>query len=135
MTDDLIAALGSVPLFEGLSQKELKAVAAVGTEIDRAVGDVIAAEGSPGLAFFAVLDGAADVTVGGISQRTMRPGDHFGEIALIDDGARTATVTVTEPARVFALTPRNFKPLLEEYPGMTEKLLLGLCKMIRFQQT
>ena len=131
MSDDVLEMLGSVPLFQALSKKELKSLATSGKEMDRPVGDVITTEGQSGVAFFLIMDGSAEVSSGGKSLRTLGRGDHFGEIALIDGGPRTATVTVTTPVRLFGLTAWVFKPLLKEHPEMAEGLLLGLCKMVR----
>ena len=133
MATDMLAALGAVPLFEGMSKKELQAIASTGKEVDHEAGHVITEEGKTGVAFFLILEGHADVSVGGVSQRTIGPGEHFGEISLIDGGPRSATVTATEPMHLFGLTSWNFKPLLTEHPEMTHKLLLGLCKMLRVQ--
>lgn len=134
MSDDVQEMLGSVPMFEGLSKKEIASIAASGKEMERAVGDVITTEGQSGIAFFLMLDGSAEITSGGKTLRTLGRGDHFGEIALIDGGPRTATVTVTATARLFGLTAWNFKPLIKEHPTMAETLLLGLCKMVRSNQ-
>lgn len=131
MSEDLVAALGSVPLFESLSDKELKSLAVSGREITREAGHEITTEGEDGIAFFLVLEGSADVNVGGTTVRTVGAGDHFGEIALIDGGPRTATVIVTQPARLFGLSAWNFRPMLSEYPDMTEKILMSLCRMVR----
>lgn len=136
MGDDILEMLGSVPLFAKLSNKELKSLASSGREVDRAAGAVITTEGEDGVAFFLILDGSAEVTSGGKRLRTLGRGDHFGEISLIDGGPRTATVTITEDARLFGLTAWTFKPLLKMHPEMAEGLLMALCKMIRsYEQT
>lgn len=131
MSDDLVAALGSVPLFESLSRKELESLARSGREVVRDVGHEITTEGEEGIAFFLMLEGSADINVSGTTLRSVGPGDHFGEIALIDGGPRTATVTVTQPARLFGLSAWNFRPMLSEHPDMTQKILMSLCKMVR----
>lgn len=135
MDDELLDMLASVPLFEALSKRELKSLAASGKEIERPVGDVITTEGEGGIAFFLILEGTAEVSSGGKTLRTIGPGATFGEISLIDGGPRTATVTVTSPMRIFGITAWTFKPLLDEHPEMARGLLLGLCKMVRAAST
>ena len=82
-----------MPLFSGLEQRDLNRIADSFKQRDYAAGDTIASEGSGGAGFFVIGDGTAKVTVHGEDRATLGPGDYFGEIALIDEGARTATVT------------------------------------------
>ena len=131
MTDDVVARLKAVPLFKGMSEKDLKPIAASCVEVTRDPGDEITTEGKDGIAFFLMVEGAAEVFQSGQRQRALGPGDHFGEISLIDGGPRTATVTITEPSKLLGLSAWNFRPMLTEHPEMAQALLLGLCKMIR----
>lgn len=131
MSDEIAARLKTVPIFEGVSGRDLKSIASSCKEIERDPGDVITSEGEGGIGFFLILEGAAEVKVGDTVLRTLGTGDHFGEIALIDGGPRTATITITAPTRLAGLSAWTFRPLLSEHPEMTQALLLSLCKMIR----
>ena len=92
-TKDTVSQLAKVPLFSDCSQRDLQTIARVVREIPHEAGTVIAREGEPGVGLFVILDGTADVSIGGRKKATLGPGDFFGEIALLDGGPRTATVT------------------------------------------
>jgi CRP-like cAMP-binding protein len=117
---DLIA---HVPLFERLSKRELEQIASVADEIDLADGKELMREGEPGREFFVLLEGTAEVTQDGESVNSLEPGDFFGEIALISDGPRTATVTATSPIRTLVVTRRSFQRLVEEMPEIQRNVL------------
>ena len=129
--DDLAARLAAVPLFEGLSEKELAAVRRCASEVAHAQDHVIVREGATGAGFHLLLEGEAVVTQRGRELRRLRPGDYFGEIALLDGGERSATVTAASPLRTLSITAWEFKPLLEEHPLLTHQLLLELCRRLR----
>ena len=131
--DERAAHLKKVLLFEDLSDKEIKKVAESAKKVDHPEGKMIAEEGREGFAFQLIVTGHADVTVGGMGMRTLGPGDYFGEIALIDQGPRTATVTATEPVTTLALSAWTFRGMIDQYPDVAKKLLFGLCKVIRAQ--
>ncbi len=102
---DLIA---SVPLFAHCSKRELEQIASVADEIDLSEGKELMREGALGREFFVILEGSAEVTRGGEAINTLGPGDFFGEIALISHGPRTATVTATTGADLYALERDDF---------------------------
>ena len=102
-----------VPLFADLDKKELQALASSMKERTFDPGDTIASEGQTGVGFFLIEEGEATVTIGGDERGTLKAGDHFGEVALIDDGARTATVTAKTPLKVYGITAWEFKPMVE----------------------
>jgi CRP-like cAMP-binding protein len=129
----LLEALKKVPLFEDLSDRELGSVASVGREVERSSGSGVTTEGESGVGFHLILQGTADVAIGGSVARTLGPGDHFGEISLIDGGPRTATVTATSELRTFSIAAWDFGPLLDKHPEITRKILVGLCRVIRAQ--
>jgi CRP/FNR family cyclic AMP-dependent transcriptional regulator len=129
--EDLTARLAGVPLFEGLSKKELGEVLRCAGEVTHAADHVIVREGGAGAGFHLLLEGEAVVTQKGRELRRLGPGDYFGEIALIDGAGRSATVTTATPVRTLSVTAWNFKPLLEEHPLITHKLLLELCRRLR----
>jgi CRP/FNR family transcriptional regulator, cyclic AMP receptor protein len=130
---ELMDQLGSVYLFEGLSEKELKAVSNRVKEVQHAAGKEIATEGKGGVGFHLVLEGQGQVLVDGKQQGALGPGDYFGEVSLIDGGPRTATVRAETPMRTLSLAEWAFKPLLEQ-PDIAHKLLLGMCKRFRESQ-
>jgi CRP-like cAMP-binding protein len=123
--------LGKVPLFQDLSKKELEMVLRASKEANFQPGAEIVREGASGTGFHLILAGSATVTQAGRELRKLGPGDSFGDIALIDGGKRTATVTVNEPVHTLSLVEWEFKPLLIEHPQLAHKLLLELCRRLR----
>jgi CRP/FNR family transcriptional regulator, dissimilatory nitrate respiration regulator len=132
MTDDRMETLRRVPLFDGLTQRELEAVAGATRERRFQPGDEIVHEGQGGVGFFVIADGKAAVNVHGEERGTLGRGDSFGEVALLDEsGKRSATITAVEPVRVFGLTAWQFTPLLEQHPGIAIKLARLLARRLR----
>jgi len=126
-----IDILAQVMLFSGCNRKELASIASLATEVDVPAGKVLAREGSAGREFYVILDGKASVTIGGRQVATLGPGDFFGEMALLDQGPRVATVTADTPMEVAVLDPREFSTLVEEHPGVARKILRGLAQRLR----
>jgi CRP-like cAMP-binding protein len=122
-----IDALKRVPLFQELDPAELQSVADSMHEANVPVGGVVTAQGGPGDGFFVIDNGDAEVTVGGELRATMTAGDHFGEIALLMGSDRTATVTATTDLRCFALTPFDFKTLVEANPSIAWKVIQSMA--------
>jgi CRP/FNR family cyclic AMP-dependent transcriptional regulator len=131
MHRDIQESVRSVPLFRELSDRELGEVVQVAKHVEYPAGATIASEGEPGLGFHLILEGNAEVSVGGASRGVLGPGDYFGEISLLDGGPRSATVATTTPMRTLSIVSWDFGPLLDRHPAMTKKLLLGLCEIIR----
>ena len=123
--------LAQVPLFAGLKERNLKMLAESLRERSFAEGETIAAEGKSGVGFFVIAEGEASVSVDGKERATLRAGDHFGELALIDDGSRTATVTATTPLHCYAMTSWEFRPLVQENSTVAWHLLQNLTKRLR----
>ena len=115
--------LAGVPLFAGLSRKELAQVAAIADELDFHAGKELIREGGAGREFFILLEGSAEVTRGGKKLATRNAGDFFGEIALVADRPRVATVTTLEPSVALIVTERNFKRLVKQSPEIALKVL------------
>jgi hypothetical protein len=126
-----VAALKPVPLFAGLDDAELGEIGRLFKMRRFAAGDTVIQEGSGGAAFFVIDSGEATVIVGGEERATLAAGDHFGEIALIDEGTRTATVTATTDLACFGLTFWDFRPLVEHNGVIGWKLLQSMAKMYR----
>ena len=128
--NEKVEVIKRVPLFAGCSKGELEQLAQIADEIDLAEGKEMTREGSRGREFFVLLEGDADVTKGGSSINKLGPGDFFGEIALISDSPRTATVTATSPVRALVITDRSFRRLLDEQPEIQRKVLMALAERL-----
>jgi CRP/FNR family transcriptional regulator, cyclic AMP receptor protein len=126
-----IEVLERVPLFAGLNRREVRQIARLFKERRFSEGETVAREGSGGAAFFLIDSGEASVSVGGNKRRTLKPGDYFGEIALIDEGARSATVTATSELVCWGLTFWDFRPLVQGNAAIGWKLLQSLAKKLR----
>ena len=128
---DVVDAIQRVPLFEGLGRKELERVAGNMTERTFPAGKTVTVEGEGGVGFFVIEDGEATVEVGGETVRTLGAGDHFGEIALIDKGPRSATVTANTDLRCRGMTAWQFRPLVQTHPEIAWPLLETLAGKLR----
>lgn len=123
--------MGQVPLFSECSKKELDLISGVGRVVERSDGDVIVAEGASGIGFHLIVEGSAVVTRGGKKVNELEHGDYFGEVSLIDEGPRSATVTATSPIKMVVLTPWEFRPLLKSHPSISYKLLVHMTALYR----
>ncbi|MGH3104709.1 MAG: cyclic nucleotide-binding domain-containing protein [Gaiellaceae bacterium] len=128
--DAKIEVMRRVPLFASCSKRQLEEVAKLADEIDLPQGKVLIREGDRGREFFVLLDGTVDVTAGGAPKRTMGPGDFFGEIALVSDSPRTATVTATSPLRALVISDHAFRGLLNRAPDIQLKVLQALAERL-----
>lgn len=126
--------LGRVPLFSGLDPRELETISRTVHERTFNAGDTVAEEGQGGVGFFVIKAGEAKVTVGGDEVRRLGPGDYFGEIALISEGSRTATVTAESELECYGLTPWEFRPLVQTNAGIAWKILQVLAKQVDSQR-
>jgi CRP-like cAMP-binding protein len=124
-------ALSNVILFSGCDDKEIAKIASLTTEVEIAEGKVLAREGEPGREFYVILDGKAYVTIGGSQVATLGPGDFFGEMALLDQGPRVATVKASSDMEVAVLDPREFVSLIEEHPAVARKVLKVMAGRLR----
>jgi CRP-like cAMP-binding protein len=124
-------ALRGVPLFAGLSDDELAEVAQLFKERRFRAGETVVKEGADGAAFFLVVSGEATVTVRGTDRTKLGAGDHFGEIALIDEGVRSATITAVTDLVCYGLTLWEFRPLVAGNGEIGWKLLQSLSRKLR----
>ena len=122
-----VELIRKVPLFAHCSKRELEQIAQIADEIDLRKGKEMTRQGSRGREFFVLLEGDASVNKDGRRINTLRAGDFFGEIALVSDTPRTATVTAASPVRALVITDRSFKRLLEEMPQIQAKVLSALA--------
>jgi CRP/FNR family transcriptional regulator, cyclic AMP receptor protein len=127
--------LKQVPLFEHVRDKELQTLARNFTERQFHTGDELTVEGQGGVGFFVIESGTAQVYVDGELRRTIGPGDYFGEIALIDGGTRTATITAETDGTAYGLTSWQFRPLLEQNVDIAWPLLEALASRLRELET
>jgi CRP-like cAMP-binding protein len=110
------AQLKDVPFFSGLSKRELAMVAQQTDEIDVEAGAVLAREGDFGHEFFVIIDGTAEVVRGGEPIAALGPGEFFGEMALIDDDRRNATVRALSPMKLLVMTRNSFRTVDRSLP-------------------
>jgi CRP/FNR family transcriptional regulator, cyclic AMP receptor protein len=128
---DLHALLAAVPIFEGLSNRQLARLVDGSRTTTHQAGHEIAKEGEGALALHILLDGTAEVSVHGNPKRELRAGDYFGEISLIDGRSRSASVTATSDLHTLAVPYVPFQQLLESEPGFAAGLLKLICARLR----
>jgi len=121
-----IDLLKRVPLFAACSKTELRELALRADEIDLRDGHVLTREGRPGREFFVLIEGTARVTREGRTLADLEGGDWFGEIALLTNTPRTATVTATSPIRTLVVTDRAFRRVVETMPSIAIKVLASV---------
>ena len=129
--NDLVTRLRQVSLFAKLSDKDLKRLAKGLSERTFPAGHEIAAEGREGVGFFLIESGEVSITRGGEHVRKLGPGDYFGEMALIDQGPRSATVTADTEVRCQGMTTFSFKPFVESHGEVAWPLLEALVTRLR----
>jgi CRP/FNR family transcriptional regulator, cyclic AMP receptor protein len=120
--------LKQVPIFEGLDRRELERIAGSMKARTFHKGDTVTTEGQGGVGFFVIENGEARVTIGGQERRTLGAGDYFGEVALLTDSPRTATITAETDLRCYGMTSWDFKPLVETHGSIAWKLLQAMAK-------
>lgn len=124
--------LKRVPLFAELDGRQLKKLAALFRERTVGPGTTVTAEGQmSGVGFFVVGDGEAEVSVGGKAVGTLGPGDHFGELALVSESERTATVTATTDLRLLEIAFWDFRDFAHANPDVTWKLLQHVVALMQ----
>jgi len=124
--DAKIDLLKNVPLFAGCSKTELQRIASLADELDLGDGATLIREGERGREFIVIAEGTVNVTRNGKQLRELGAGDFIGEIALVADVPRTATVRATSPVRLLVVTDRAFRGLLEQMPSIAKKVLQSL---------
>jgi CRP-like cAMP-binding protein len=120
--------LKRVPLFADLDDRELRQIAQSMSERTFNAGDAVTTQGDRGVGFFVIEDGTATVTVDGDAKAKLGPGDYFGEIALIADIERTATITAETDLHCWGMTSWTFRPLIESNAQLSWKLLQALAR-------
>jgi CRP-like cAMP-binding protein len=114
--------LAASPLFSSLTDEQLDAVARLMDATSAAEGDVLVGEGAPGFTLFVLLEGTAGVTSEGSTLAELTPGDFFGEIALLGDARRTATVTASSPVTLAVMYGSDFRVFERDFPGAARSM-------------
>jgi CRP/FNR family transcriptional regulator, cyclic AMP receptor protein len=128
--DTKVQALKGVPLFEDLSRKELAELAKVSDDLEVEEGKALTREGETGQEFFVIVDGDIEVTSKGKRVASRGGGDFVGEIALLENIPRTATVTASTALRLLVLTGPSFRRLLDAAPNVERKVLRALARRV-----
>ena len=129
--DAKIRLLSGVALFSSCAKHELRRIAALVDELEAPKGKTLAREGDTGSEFFVVVDGTATATRRGRKVATIGPGSFFGELALLDQGPRAATVRADTDMQLLVLTSRAFSTLLEDTPSVSRRILRGMAERLR----
>jgi CRP-like cAMP-binding protein len=130
-----VELLQRVPLFADFDRGDLQRLARSFKQRTFDAGSTVADEGQTGAGFFVIESGEASVSVHGAERAKLGPGDYFGEIALIDEGGRSATVTADSELRCYGLTSWEFRPLVESNASIAWKLLEAMAKRLRAAQS
>jgi len=128
VAENAVNLLQRVPIFEGLDKRELERIAASMKPRTFKPGEKVTVEGQGGVGFFVIESGEAKVTIGGDDRRTLGPGDYFGEVALLTDKPRTATITADSELRCYGMTSWEFRPLVETHGSIAWSLLQAMAK-------
>jgi CRP/FNR family transcriptional regulator, cyclic AMP receptor protein len=128
--NEKVEMIKRAPLFWNCSKRELQQIAQIADEIDLREGKEMTRQGERGREFFVLLEGDADVIKDGRSINRLGSGDFFGEIALVSDTPRTATVTATSPVRALVITDRSFRRLMDDSPEIQRKVLVALAERL-----
>jgi CRP-like cAMP-binding protein len=120
-----------VPLFQSCTDEEIRSIADIAQEGDFEAGQLIITQGTPGQAFYMILSGRVEIIRDGRSLGAYGPGDFFGEMSLLDNAPRSATIRALDPTRCMMLSSWDFKALIEKTPSIAVKLLEVLSRRLR----
>jgi len=135
VAEGAVDLLKRVPIFSDLDRKELERIASSMKQRTFNAGDAVTTEGQSGIGFFVIEEGEAKVTVGGQERRRLGPGDYFGEVALLNESARTASITAESDLRCYGMTSWEFRPLVETHGSIAWKLLQAMSKTYQSPST
>lgn len=130
-SDRKVQLLSKVPLFTECSQRELSKIASLADEIEVDKGTVLTKEGLPGRECFVVSEGKAKATLRGKKLASYGTGDVFGEMSLLDNEPRSATITAESDMVLFVVDSRSFWGLCEEAPSVTRKIMKAIAQRLR----
>jgi len=131
MSDAKTEALSRVPLFAQLSKRELEFVASRADEVDAPAGKRLTTQGELGDSFYILLAGEAEVEIDGKPRRTMKTGDFFGEISMLDRGLATATVTCSTNARLMVMSHAQFRDAIKASDPLLVQVLAAMGDRLR----
>lgn len=129
--DAKLRLLGNVRLFSACNKRELSRIAALADEVEEPKGKVIVRQGDPGRECFVIVEGKAKATMRGKASAALGPGSFFGEMSLLDQGPRSATVTAETDMRLLVLGSREFSALINEVPIVSVRIMRGLAERLR----
>ncbi len=132
--DAKIEVLRRTPLFSGCSKGELAAIAAIADEVEISEGKAFIREGERGREFFAVIEGTVEVRKKGRRMKIKGGNEVFGEIALVSNAPRNATVTAASPVSAFVITDRAFEGLMQRLPRLQLKVLRSLAERVAIDE-
>jgi CRP/FNR family transcriptional regulator, cyclic AMP receptor protein len=127
----LETVIATVPVFESLSKRHLKRIAGLMSTDRYHDGATVIKQGDPGDAFYVTVEGRAKVVVDGKTVHRLIPGDHFGEISLLDGGERSATIVTETPVTLLRLSRSSFLKVVRNDPDLARALLASLARMVR----
>jgi CRP/FNR family transcriptional regulator, cyclic AMP receptor protein len=126
-----VELLADVRLFSTCNKRELGRIASLADEVDAPRGKVIVRQGDPGRECFVITDGRARATIRGKGSTVLGPGSFFGEMSLLDQGPRSATVTAETDMHLLVLGSREFSSLVNEVPTVAVRMMRGLAERLR----
>ena len=129
--DEKLTMLRRIPLFNEFGGRQLERLGALADEVDVPGGKVLMRQGETGNDMMVLVTGTVGIERDGERVNTLGPGDFFGEIALVDEGTRTATVTTEGPARLLVIGHREFHSMMEEFPEIAGQVMHALANRIR----
>jgi CRP/FNR family transcriptional regulator, cyclic AMP receptor protein len=129
--DPKLEMLGSVPLFSGCTDKELREISKMAKEVDFPEGKQICKQGQTGLGLHVITDGETKVVINGRTRRRLGPGAFFGEMALLDNGPRSAGVIAETEVSTLSLSAWDFKEVIGNHPTIAVKILEEMSKRLR----
>jgi CRP-like cAMP-binding protein len=130
-TDQKLELLKGVPLLAGLGKHEIEEVGRLAEEVDVEAGHVLMREGASAAEFFVIVDGAVRIERNGGTIASLGPGDFLGEIALVDNGLRTATATTQSASKLLVVGHREFHSLMDQFPTIRTCVLQALAARVR----
>lgn len=131
MPNERVEKLRSVPLFKGLSRRQVAQIVKLGRELEFAPGEAIVERGLKAMDFYLIMKGQAKLRVPGRRIRMLGPGAYFGEISVLDGGRRTATIVAETRVWTLRLDRSKFIPLLDRHGSIARKILVEMCGRLR----
>jgi CRP-like cAMP-binding protein len=129
--DEKLDLLHRIPLFSGFNRHRLERLGQLADEVDVPAGKVLMRQGDTGSDMMVIVAGSVAVDRDGNRLNTLGAGDFFGEIALVDNGPRTATVTAEEPSRLLVIAHRDFHAMMDEFPEVADQVMNALANRVR----